>query len=57
MAERDTDFFEVMVGQIAQNTWINVVLGEALRVLAQAKYVEPVHNLLHCGPQLSLSSL
>ena len=47
MAERDTDFFEVMVGQIAQNAWINVVLGKALRVLPQAKCVEPVRNLLH----------
>jgi len=25
MAERDTDFFEVMVGQIAQTLWFNVV--------------------------------
>src|SRR5258708_1334098 len=50
MAERDTDFFEVMVGQIAQNAWINVVLGKALRVLPQAKCVEPVRNLLHGGP-------
>jgi hypothetical protein len=33
MAERDTDFFEVMVGQIAKNAWVNVVLGEVLRVL------------------------
>src|SRR6266702_243147 len=47
MAERDPDFFEVMVGQIAQNAWINVVLGEALRVLPQAKLLEPLRNLLH----------
>ncbi len=47
MAERDTDFFEVMVGQIAQNAWINVVLGEALRVLPQATLLEPLRNLLH----------
>src|SRR5258707_7350170 len=50
MAERDTDFFEVMVGQIAENAWINVVLGKGLRVLPQAKCVEPVRNLLHGGP-------
>jgi hypothetical protein len=50
MAERDTDFFEVMVGQIAQNAWINVVLGKALSVLPQAKCVEPFRNLLHGGP-------
>jgi hypothetical protein len=47
MAERDTDFFEVMVGQIAQNVWINVVLGKALRVLPKPKLLEPLRNLLH----------
>jgi hypothetical protein len=47
MAERNTDFFKVMVGQIAQNAWINVVLGKALRVLPQAKLLEPLRNLLH----------
>ena len=47
MAERDTDFFEVLVGQIAQNAGINVILGKALRVLPQAKPFEPVRNLLH----------
>src|SRR5262249_33819067 len=54
MAERDTDFFEVMVGQIAQNAWINVVLSKALRVLPQAKCVEPVRDLLHGGPTVSV---
>jgi hypothetical protein len=49
MVERDTNFFEVMVRQIVQNTWINVVLGKALRVLQQAKRVEPIRNLLHGG--------
>src|SRR5215813_935652 len=39
-----------MVCQIAQNTRINVVLGEALRVLPQANCVEPVRNLLHGSP-------
>src|SRR6266404_4749995 len=57
MAERNTDFFEVMVGQIAQNAWINVVLGKGLRVLPQAKCVEPVRNLLHGGPPLSRCGL
>ncbi|MGY4289714.1 hypothetical protein ACVWXO_008980 [Bradyrhizobium sp. LM2.7] len=47
MAERDTDFFEVMVSYIAQNAWINVVLGKALRVLPEAKSFEPLRNLLH----------
>src|SRR5260370_38410530 len=49
MAERDTDFFEVMVAQIAQNAWINVVLGKALRVFPQPQCVQPVRNLLHGG--------
>ena len=47
MAERDADFLEVMVGQIAQYARINVVLGEALRVLPQPKDLEPLRNLLH----------
>jgi hypothetical protein len=47
MAERDTDFFEVMVGYIAQNAWNNVVLGKALGVLPKPKPFEPVRNLLH----------
>jgi hypothetical protein len=42
-----------MVGQIAQNAWINVVLGKALGVLPQAKCVEPVRNLLHWLYRLS----
>src|SRR5246500_783675 len=50
MAERDTDFFEVMVGQIAQNAWINVVLGNPLRVLPKPKLLEPLRDLLHGGP-------
>jgi len=41
MAERDTDFFEVMVGQIAQNAWINVVVGKALRVLPETEFLKP----------------
>src|SRR5579859_2183257 len=53
MAERDTDFFEILVRQIAQNAWINVVVGETLRVLHQAKCVEPVRNLLHFAPPLT----
>src|SRR4029077_16799122 len=56
MAERDTDFFEVMVSQIAQNAWINVVLGKAPGVLPQAKCVEPVRNLLHGGSPGLLSN-
>jgi hypothetical protein len=47
MAKRDTDLFQVMVSQIVQNAWINVVLGKALRVLPQAKLLEPLCNRLH----------
>ena len=37
MPERDTDFFEVLVCEVAENAPINVVVGEALSVLSQAE--------------------
>jgi hypothetical protein len=34
MSERpDTDLFEILIGQIAQNIDINIILGKALSVL------------------------
>src|SRR5215475_14581299 len=52
MPERDSDFLEVLVGQIAENARINVVVGKTLRVLPEAKSAEPIRNLLHCGHRL-----
>ena len=47
MPERDTKLFEVLIGQIAKDGGIDVVLGKALRVLGHAEFFEPVRNLLH----------
>ena len=47
MPERDSDFFEVLISQIAQNARINVVVGKTLSVLPEAKCIEPVRNRLH----------
>ena len=52
MPERDTDFLQVLIGQIAENAGINVIFGKALRVLPEAKCVEPVRNRLHRGHRL-----
>src|SRR5215471_21529724 len=49
MPERDSDFFQVLIGQIAENARINVIVGKTLRVLPEANCVEPVRNRLHCG--------
>jgi len=38
MPERDADFLEVLIGQMAEYGNINFVLGEALRVLPEPKF-------------------
>jgi hypothetical protein len=50
--EREADFLQVLVGQIAENAGIDVIFGKTLRILPEANCVEPVRNRLHCGPQL-----
>ena len=50
MPERDTKLLEVLIGQVAKDGDINVVLGKALRVLGHAELFEPLRNLLHRGP-------
>jgi hypothetical protein len=47
--ERDADFRQVLIGQIAENAGIDVIFGKTLRVLPEAKCVEPVRNLLLSG--------
>ena len=39
MPQRDADFLQVLVGQIAENADINVIFGKTLRVLPEAKGV------------------
>ena len=49
MAKRcDADLFKVLIGQLAQNSEIYIVLSKALSVLGHAEFFEPVRNLLHC---------
>src|SRR5215471_15899819 len=49
MSDRDTDFFEVALGEVTENARINAAIGEPLGVLSQVERLEPVRNLLHCG--------
>ena len=46
----NAEVLEVLIGQIAEDRDIDVVLGKALRVLGHAERFEPVRNLLHRGP-------
>ena len=50
MPERDTEVLEVLIGQLAKDGRVDVVLGKALRVLGHAERLEPIHNLRHRGP-------
>jgi hypothetical protein len=50
MPERNATIFEVLIGQVAENGHVNVVLDKPLRVLAHAEFFEPICNLLHGGP-------
>jgi hypothetical protein len=47
---RDTNLFEILIGQVTQNIEINIILGKALSVLPEAKFFEPVRNWLHRWP-------
>ena len=51
MAERrNADLFEVLIGQVAEDREIDIVLGKALGVLGHAELFEPVRDLLHRDP-------
>ena len=50
MAEQDAHILEVLVSQMRQHRDIDAVLGEALAVLGQAEFFEPIRNLLHRRP-------
>jgi hypothetical protein len=47
---RDADLFEVLVGQVTQNSEINIVLSKTLNILVHTELFEPVRNLLHSQP-------
>src|SRR5262249_41287965 len=48
--QRDADFFEILIRQIAQDARIDAVFREALGVLAQADRCEPLCDVLHASP-------
>ena len=51
MPERcHANLFEVLIGQVAQNREINIVLSKALNMLGHTELFEPVRNLLHRNP-------
>src|SRR6516162_2117896 len=47
---RDTNLFEILIGQVTQNFEVNIILGKALSVLPKAELFEPLRNLLHRRP-------
>jgi hypothetical protein len=47
---RDTNLFEILIGQVTQNLEVNIILGKALSVLPETELFEPVRNLLHRWP-------
>ena len=56
IAERDTDVFQVLIGQVAKDSEINAVFSKALRVLRHAEFFKPVSNLSHRDPPRRSSS-
>ena len=48
--QRDADFFEILIRQIAQDARIDAVFREALGVLAQADRCKPLCDVLHASP-------
>src|SRR6476659_4028436 len=40
---------QVLISQMTQDGYVDVVVSEALSVLRQPKRIEPLRNLLHCG--------
>jgi hypothetical protein len=48
MTERsDTEVFQVLVCQMAENREIDIVISKTLGVLGHAELFEPISNLLH----------
>ena len=54
---RDTNLFEILIGQVTQNLEVNIILGKALSVLPETELFEPVRNLLHRRSDLAPSVL
>jgi hypothetical protein len=52
---RDTNLFEILIGQVPQNIEVDIVLGKALGVLPESELFEPVRNWVHRRPSTDLT--
>jgi hypothetical protein len=57
MPKREAEFFEVLIGQKAQDGNINIVISKTLGILGHTELFEPIGNLLHRGPPTCGSDL
>ncbi len=46
MTELDPDFLQISVGEIGQDLLIDCVVGERGRVLAKAKFFQPLRDVI-----------
>jgi hypothetical protein len=51
VAERHNPDFEILIGQLSNDAFIDVVFDKAIGVLGHAEFFEPVRNLWHRGHQ------
>jgi hypothetical protein len=52
----NANFFEVLIGQVAEDGEIDIVLSKVVSVLGHADLLKPIRNLLHRGGTLELLS-
>ncbi len=56
-SERDPHVLQILIGQMGEFGYVNLILGKTLGVLPETELFEPVRNLLHRGHQADFSSL
>jgi hypothetical protein len=52
VANHDAELLEVLIRQVRENAQLDPILDKQLRILAQAKVLQPIHKLLHTGTQI-----
>jgi len=52
---RDTNLFEILIGQVLKNIEIDIILGKGLSVLPETELFEPVRNWFHRRPSADLA--
>ena len=58
MTERsDTEVFQVLVCQIAEDREIDIVISKALSILAETELLKPIRNLLHRRPPYGFDAI